>query len=106
MSNLPFTLNKAEVASQKLRNEAQKLHEEYRNAGGRYADLSDELSNLEERLTTCRGRDAVNWWLPNENCHCTNPISGGAAIKASIDFESRDGRGKENRLMNYMRMVI
>lgn len=88
LSNLPFTLNKAEVASQKLRNEAQKLHEEYRNAGGRYADLSDELGQLEERLTTVGGVMQSTGGFLTKTVTAPILLAGGAAIKASIDFES------------------
>lgn len=88
LSNLPFTLNKAEVASQKLRNETQKLHEEYRNAGGRYADLSDELGELEERLTTVGGVMQSTGGFLTKTVTAPILLAGGAAIKASIDFES------------------
>lgn len=88
LSNLPFTLNKAEVASQKLRNEAQKLHEEYRNAGGRYADLSDELGQLEERLTTVGGVMQSTGGFLTKTVTAPILLAGGAAVKASIDFES------------------
>lgn len=88
LKNLPFSLSKAELATQQLRNEAQKLHEEYRNAGGRYADLSNNLSELEGKLNNVGGvMKSVGGFATK---YLTAPLllAGGAAIKASIDFES------------------
>ena len=88
LSNLPFSLNKAEVATQQLRNEAQRLHEEYRNAGGRYADLSNDLSELGDKLTNVGGVMQSVGGFATKFVTAPLLLAGGAAIKASIDFES------------------
>lgn len=88
LSNLPFSLNKAEVATQNLRNEAQRLHEEYRNAGGRYADLSNDLSELGDNLTNVGGVMQSVGGFATKFVTAPLLLAGGAAIKASIDFES------------------
>ncbi|UJF15058.1 phage tail tape measure protein [Jeotgalibaca sp. MA1X17-3] len=88
LKNIPFSLNQAELASQKLRNEAQKLHEEYRNAGGRLADTADKYRTLGDTLT--RTGDVMKGVGSFATKFLTVPLllGGTAAIKASIDFES------------------
>lgn len=88
LQNLPTDITKAQIATQNLRNEAQKLHEEYRNSGGRYADLSDELGKLEERLTTVGGVMQSTGGFLTRTVTAPILLAGGAAVKASIDFES------------------
>lgn len=88
LANLPFTLNKAEVATQNLRNEAQKLHEEYRNAGGRYADVVDSLNTLEDKLHTVGGVMQSTGGFLTKSVTAPLLLAGGAAIAASIGFES------------------
>lgn len=88
LKNLPFSLNQAELASQNLRNEAQKLHEEYRNAGGRLADTADKYRSFGDTLT--RTGDVMKGVGSFATKFLTVPLllGGTAAIKASIDFES------------------
>lgn len=88
LKNIPFSLNQAELASQQLRNEAQKLHEEYRNAGGRLADTADKYRNFGDTLS--RTGDVMKGVGSFATKYLTAPllIGGAAAIKASIDFES------------------
>lgn len=88
LKNIPFSLNQAELASQKLRNEAQKLHEEYRNAGGRLADTADKYKTLGDTLT--QTGDVMKGVGSFATKFLTVPLllGGTAAIKASIDFES------------------
>lgn len=52
LKDLPFNLAKAETATQKLRNEMQRLHTEYRNAGGRYADVADKFGAISKASGT------------------------------------------------------
>lgn len=88
IKNIPFSLNQAEIASQNLRNEAQKLHEEYRNAGGRLADTADKYRSFGNTLT--RTGDVMKGVGSFATKYMTVPLllGGVAAIKASIDFES------------------
>ena len=86
LANLPGKLAQAKLATAELRNEAERLHAEYRNNGGRLADtakrwqeMGDKISGAGQRMTAVG--DGIT--------KLTAPLALGMgfAVKQAIDFE-------------------
>ena len=89
LEELPFKLAKAETATQNLRNEAEKLHKEYRDNGGRLADaakmakeLGGKLENAGEKMKSAGDFATTRLTLPI--------VAGfGSAIKVSTEYNDQ-----------------
>ncbi|EDP68573.1 hypothetical protein CAT7_04884 [Carnobacterium sp. AT7] len=92
LADMPLNLSKAELATQKLRNEAQKLHEEYRNAGGRLAETAENYQKFGNTMTNVGGQmQSIGGKLTTG---ITLPLAGltAAALTVGIAFEKQMSR--------------
>lgn len=91
LNGLPMKIAKAKTATAELRNEAQRLHEEYRNNGGRLADTAKQwqdfgtkVQGVGQKLNSAGDYMTTRFTLPI--------VAGfGAAVKQATEFHSQIG---------------
>ena len=91
LNGLPLKIAKAKTATAELRNEAQRLHEEYRNNGGRLADTAKQwqdfgtkVQGIGQKITSAGDYMTTRFTLPI--------VAGfGAAVKQATEFHSQIG---------------
>ena len=92
MAEMPNNMAKAQLGMQNLSNEAKKLHNEWRNAGGRYADIAKSFDDFGNKAISVGDK------LQNAGSFMTSrftvPIVGGftAATKMASEFHSEIGK--------------